>query len=69
MTDKTPKPKKMSLIEAIEILMKHTKNDLQGQGCGIRTAPTGETRKRAIEAYKRAYKHVHGVDCPEHEFY
>lgn len=45
---------KMSLREAIEVLIDHTERDLIGAGCGMRAQPTYEQREKARMAIDRA---------------
>ena len=52
------KAEDMSLREAIEILMAHTKKDLRGGGLGYHSIPTGTEKERAEKALARAQLYI-----------
>lgn len=60
--------KKMSLKEALRILMKAASNDARGSGLGFRST-TDDWRRQLSEAWAVAHKRVYGWEPTDSEFF
>jgi len=60
---------KMSLREAIEILIRHACMNIQGAGCGIRQQPTREENMKGARAVERSWKYIYKEEMTEMEKY
>lgn len=51
--------------EAIQILIEHTRDNLTGSGCGIRSIPSISRRKKAIQAIEKMWRKAYGFPLRE----
>lgn len=55
--------------EAIQILIKHTADNLRGSSCGISSIPSKSKREEAIQAIEKMWRKAYGFPLRESDRY